>query len=131
MKQFLLAAVFAAAAAPALAADPVWGMWQTQVDDGAFAFVELKGCADPAKTCGWEMRSFHADGSEYRSEFIGKQLVIDMANIGGGKYKGKVWRPSNGKTYIGKMKLKGDSLDLVGCVLGGLFCASQTWTRVK
>jgi len=130
MKKLLIAAVALLVAAPAFAADPVWGIWKTEVDDGAYAYVEMKGC-NGGKTCGWEIRSFHDNGEEYQSEFIGTVLVIDMENKGGGAYKGSVFRPSNGKTYIGKMELNGNSLQLDGCVLGGLFCAGQIWTRVE
>ena len=48
-----------------------------------------------------------------------------------GSYRGNVWRPSNDKTYTGKMELDGNTLLLAGCVLGGLICADQTWTRIE
>ncbi len=37
---------------------------------------------------------------------------------------------SNGKTYAGKGTLSGDTLKMKGCVLGGLICESQTWSRL-
>lgn len=129
MTKTLIAALFALAATPALAADPVWGLWKTQVDDGSYAYVDMKAC-NGGNTCGWISRTFDATG-EYQSENLGKVMVIDMVNIGEGRYEGNVWRPSNDKTYIGKMELSGNTLDLAGCVLGGLACKSQTWTRVQ
>ncbi len=75
-------------------------------------------------------RTFNS-GGEYNSENKGKTLVINMAAQGGGKYKGKVWRPSNDKIYIGKMQLNGNSLKLQGCVAGGLLCSSQSWSRIQ
>jgi uncharacterized protein (DUF2147 family) len=54
-----------------------------------------------------------------------------MEPKGGGKYEGKVWRPSNNKIYMGKMTLSGNKLKLQGCVAGGLLCSSQNWTRVN
>jgi uncharacterized protein (DUF2147 family) len=129
MKKTLLAALIVLTAAPAFAADPVWGLWKTEVDDGSYAYVDMKGC-NGGKTCGWIARTFDSTG-EYQSENLGKVMVIDMENTGGGHYKGNVWRPSNDKTYIGKMDLNGNMLSLSGCVLGGLFCAAQTWTRVQ
>lgn len=115
-------------AAGAAQADPVHGTWQTQPDDGAYAHVQMAPCG--ANTCGVIARTFNASG-EYQSENVGKTLVIDMAAEGGGKYKGQVWRPSNDKVYIGRMQLNGDSLDLRGCVAGGLLCSKQVWSRVK
>jgi len=127
MKQLMLAALLALA--PSLAqADPAHGMWQTEVDDGAYAYVEMGPCSG-GKTCGWIRRTFD-DTGEYQSENIGKVLVINMENVGGGKYKGSVWRPSNDKTYIGKMELDGSTLFLSGCVAGGLLCSKQTWSRL-
>ena len=80
--------------------------------------------------CGTIQRTFNASG-EYKSENIGKQLVIDMKPDGSGKYAGKVWRPSNNKIYIGKMTVAGNSLKLSGCVAGGLLCSKQDWQRVQ
>jgi uncharacterized protein (DUF2147 family) len=130
MKKTLLTALIALVPAlPAFAADPVWGMWKTQVDDGAYAYVEMSGC-NGGKTCGWIRRTFD-DSGEYESENIGKVLVIDMENTGSGNYEGSVWRPANDKVYVGKMELNGNTLALDGCVLGGLICKSQTWSRVQ
>ena len=130
MKKLALAALAAISmAAPAFASDPIWGIWQTEVDDGSYALVDMKGCND-GKTCGWIARTFDSNG-EYQSENIGKVMVINMVAQGNGRYEGNVWRPSNDKTYIGKMELNGNTLTLKGCVAGGLFCAAQTWTRVQ
>lgn len=127
MKHILLAA--ALAVAPALAwADPIEGIWQTQPDDGAMAHVRIAPCG-PA-FCGTIVKSFR-DGKPYDSPNTGRQIVIDMVPKGGGSYAGKVWRPSNGKTYTGKIALQGDAMKLSGCVLGGLVCAGQNWTRVR
>lgn len=115
-------------ATPALAADPLEGLWQTQPDDGAFAFVQIAPCG--AALCGTMVRSFNADG-EYKSQNLGRQLVIDMMPAGNNRYKGQVWRPSNDKIYIGRITLSGDRLKMKGCVAGGLICASQSWTRVQ
>lgn len=129
MKQLALAAtVLLGTALPALA-DPAWGMWKTEVDDGSYAYVEMAGCSD-GKTCGWIRQTFDANG-EYQSPNLGKVMVINMENQGDGSYRGNVWRPSNDKTYTGKMELNGNTLSLAGCVAGGLLCKSQTWTRLE
>lgn len=111
-----------------VAADPLEGLWQTEADDGAFAHVDIAPCGP--NFCGKIARSFK-EGAEYASPNQGKTLVIDMAAQGGGKYKGKVWRPSNDKIYMGKISLEGDSMQLSGCVAGGLLCSKQTWSRVQ
>ena len=83
-----------------------------------------------ASICGTIVKTF-LDGAEYASPNLGKKLVREMTASGDGKYAGKVWRPSNGKIYIGKMRVSGNSLKLSGCVAGGLICSKQTWSRLK
>ncbi|QFT59314.1 hypothetical protein FIU94_10805 [Sulfitobacter sp. THAF37] len=129
MTKLMMASLLAfGLAGAAQAADPAVGTWQTQVDDGAYAHVKMSPCG--AAVCGTIARTFN-DSGEYKSPNLGKTLVIDMTPEGGGKYAGKVWRPSNGKIYIGKMTVSGNTLRLSGCVAGGLICSKQTWQRVK
>ncbi len=127
MKKRAMSLVLALGLAVPAAADPVEGLWQTEVDDGRYAYIDMKPCG--ADLCGYIARTFDGSG-EYQSENLGKKLVIDMVPSGGGHYSGQVWRPSNDKIYIGKMDLSGDMLRLRGCVAGGLLCSSQQWRRV-
>ncbi|MCL3882303.1 DUF2147 domain-containing protein [Marivita sp. GX14005] len=127
MKWMTMAAGLTIAASGALA-DPAHGTWQTEVDDGNYAHIRMVPCGE--MVCGVIARSFNAQG-EFASPNTGKTLVINMVPQGGGKYEGRVWRPSNDKIYMGKMQLRGDTLDLSGCVAGGLLCSKQTWSRVK
>lgn len=128
MKTIALAAVLALFGAAA-SADPLEGVWQTEVDDGAYAHITIKPCA--AAFCGKITKTYKEDGSEYDSENKGKTIVIDMVPQGEGYYEGSVFRPSNGKTYYGTIELNGNKLRLSGCVAGGLICAKQNWSRVK
>ena len=121
------AALAVLTATQAFAADPVEGIWKTQVDDGAYAYVKIAPCG--AKFCGVISRTFNSSG-EYKSANIGKQLVWDMQAKGGGSYKnGQIWQPSTGKVYKSKMALGGNTLKVSGCV--GPICKKQTWSRVK
>ncbi|SFP71087.1 DUF2147 domain-containing protein [Tranquillimonas alkanivorans] len=129
MKKYLAAACAAIALAGPAAADPAEGMWQTEPDDGAYAHVKMVPCGE-GQVCGVIARTFNASG-EYQSPNLGKTLVIGMTPEGNGHYKGRVWRPSNGKIYHGKMDLSGDRLELRGCIAGGLLCSSQDWVRLQ
>ncbi len=111
-----------------MAADPAVGLWKTQPDDGAYAYVKIDPCG--AAVCGKIQRTFKG-ADEYNSENIGKTLVIDMKPDGQGNYAGQVWRPSNQKIYTGKMSVSGNTLNLSGCVAGGLLCSKQTWSRLQ
>jgi uncharacterized protein (DUF2147 family) len=130
MKKLLPAALLALAPAlPASAADPIRGMWATQPDNGEFAHVEMGPCAE-GKTCGWIRQTFTAEG-EHPNDTIGEMLVIDMAETGSGRFEGRIKDPTNGRVYLSKIEMDGDRLYLKGCVLGGLICQTQTWTRVE
>lgn len=127
MRKYLLAAALALGASAAFA-DPIEGLWQTQPDEGSFAYVAIAPCG--GAFCGSITRTFR-DKTEYQSPSIGRQIVIDMAPSGGGNYSGKVWRPANDRIYTGKASVSGDQMSLSGCVAGGLLCKSQTWVRVR
>ena len=127
MKKLMLAAAFALGATAA-AADPIEGLWQTQADEGAFAFVQISPCG--GAFCGTITRTFKGK-EEYQSPNIGKQIVIDMVAQGGGSYSGKVLRPADNKIYNGKADVSGNSMKLAGCVAGGLICKSQSWTKLQ
>lgn len=116
------------ASGAALAADPIEGLWQTQADEGAFAFVQIKPCG-PA-FCGTIVKTFKGK-DEYASPNLGKQIVTGMTPDGSGGYKGKVLRPANNKIYNGKASIDGKTMKLSGCVAGGLICKSQSWTKLK
>ncbi len=127
MKRILAAAVGVISMAGAVWADPAEGVWKTQVDDGAYAYVQMTPCG--AALCGTISRTFNGSG-EYKSANIGKKLVWDMQPAGEGAYKsGKIWQPSTGKTYKSKMALSGNTLKVSGCV--GPICKKQTWSRIK
>lgn len=126
MKKTLIAALVLAAGAAA--ADPIEGVWKTEPDDGSYAHVTIAPCG--GAFCGTISRTFKG-GSEYKSPTIGKKIIRNMTAAGGGKYNGKVWRPSNDKVYIGKAQVSGKKMKLSGCVAGGLICAKQNWTKIN
>lgn len=128
MRNVLILAGAGLFATGAALADPALGVWKTEVDDGAYAHVQISPCGE--NVCGTIMKSFNEDG-EYTSPNKGKQIVRAMRPKGNGAYEGEVWRPANDKIYIGKMQVSGKNLTLKGCVAGGLFCASQKWTKVN
>ncbi|MBN2906833.1 MAG: DUF2147 domain-containing protein [Rhodobacteraceae bacterium] len=119
-----------ALASPALAADPVEGVWQTSPDDnGHFGHIQIAPCRP--RLCGTLVRAYDQKGKPMASANVGKRIVWDMAPLGEGKYgRGKVWAPDRDKTYNSKMQLAGDRLAISGCVLG--ICRDGgTWRRVK
>lgn len=127
MRKLIIAAALAVAGT-AVAADPIEGVWQTQPDEGSFAYVTIAPCG--GGFCGTISRTFK-DGAEYKSPNIGRQIVRNMSAQGGGNYSGQVWRPANDKIYSGKASVSGNRMSLSGCVAGGLICKSQTWAKIQ
>jgi uncharacterized protein (DUF2147 family) len=127
MQKTLLAIATLALSAGMALADPVLGVWKTQVDDGAYAHVKIADCG--GAICGTIVRTFNS-GGEYKSANLGKKLVWDMKSSGGGKYAGgKIWQPSTDKVFKSKMNLSGNTLKVSGCV--GPICKKQTWSRAN
>lgn len=62
-----------------------------------------------------------------------RRLAISLAAVlwAGAAGTGMAWAADRDKTYASTMTLSGDTLAVAGCVLGGLICRSQAWTRVK
>lgn len=128
MKKYAIAAALGAMLAGPALADPVHGVWKTEVDDGNYALVKFSDCG--AALCGVISGAYAADGSKVASDNVGKQLVWGMTASGGGKYAGgTIWQPSTGKKFKSKMTLSGNTLKVAGCV--GPICKKQTWSRVK
>jgi uncharacterized protein (DUF2147 family) len=61
----------------------------------------------------------------------GKVIMCGAKSQGDGSYKGSLTSTEDGQTYTGIVTMSGSSLQLSGCVLGGLICKDETWSRVK
>ncbi len=113
----------------AMAADPLEGMWRTAADDnGNSGLIKVAPCG--AKLCGTLVKAYDSNGKEMASNNIGRQIISETANNGGGKYSGKVYSPDRNKTYKSKLVLSGNSLNVSGCVLG-ICRKGGTWKKVK
>jgi uncharacterized protein (DUF2147 family) len=131
----------ALAIAPAFAADAL-GTWYTADKDSQVriancgaaicgTLVWLKEPNDPA-TGRPKTDKNNADAGKQNRPLLGVQIVLGMKPSGANVWSGDVYNAQDGKTYSGSFTLTGASTaELKGCVLGGLICKSQTWTRAK
>ena len=135
----LLAADGAVTAAHA--ADPS-GIWYTQgqqaqvrigrcAEDFCGTIIALKDPIDPA-TGKPQTDTENEDATKRNRPVIGLQVVIGMKPTGTNKWSGQFYSPEEGKTVSGNLILKeANTLTVEGCLLGGLLCRSETWTRAK
>lgn len=113
MKRLILALALLGSATTWAAADPIEGSWRTQA-----------GSTAAIANCGGGFCITLKSG-KYAGKMIGK-----LSPAGGESYSGSITDPETDKTYSGKARISGASMKLSGCVLGGLICKSQTWTKL-
>ena len=128
-----LASAFLAVPAVAQTADPS-GVWQSETGDTR---VRIARCGDAY--CGTiiavrgETKDVNNPNEALRSRnLVGVRMIDEIRPVQGGGFQGQLYNFRDGRTYSGKMNLKSASaLELSGCVLGGLICRSQTWTKAN
>jgi len=125
--------VSSALAVQAQTADPS-GTWTSESGETR---VRIARCG--AAYCGTitavkgETRDVNNPDEAMRSRnLVGVRMIDNIQPTSDGGFQGSLYNYRDGKTYTGKMRLKSPSaLELSGCVMGGLICRSQTWTKVN
>ncbi|MFL4998605.1 MAG: DUF2147 domain-containing protein [Microvirga sp.] len=134
MKQAILAAFgLALLGLPAQAQSPdPSGTWLTQSGDTR---VRIAKCG--TALCGiivsstYQKDTNNPDPNLRERSMVGVQMISDIRPSSDG-FSGQLYNPQDGKTYTGKLKVMSpNTLQLSGCVLGGLICRSQTWTKAN
>lgn len=98
--------------------------------------VRIAPCG--GNVCGtivWTKNTGAKDDNNPNAALKNRSLVgvnmIQMKPAGDKKWSGSLYNPQDGKTYSGTLTQNdANSLSLSGCV-AGIFCKSQTWTRVN
>lgn len=136
----LTAAILTLGMADGRAAEPT-GTWSTEEGRSRVrispcgsalcgTIVSLKEPNDP-ETGKPKLDKNNADAGKRSRPLIGVPIVLGMKKSGD-KWQGQVYNATDGKTYSGGLTMNGDnSLKLEGCVLGGMICKAQTWTRAN
>jgi uncharacterized protein (DUF2147 family) len=128
--------------APAHAADP-FGTWFTAEGKSQVRIVNCGGALcgsliwlkepnDP-DTGKPKLDKHNTDASKQSRPVLGIPIVLDMKpSSTPNKWDGDVYNAEDGRTYSGSFTMTGaNTAELKGCVLGGLICKSQTWTRAN
>ena len=107
-----VAAAVTLSAGVAYASEPIEGTWLRPSTKTLVKFAPCGG-----GYCGTVM------SGEHKGKSIGKM------SGSGGSYKGSITDLGAKKTYTGKASVSGNSMKLSGCVLGGLVCKGENWSR--
>lgn len=119
--------------------DPA-GIWLTQHGD---ARIQVSRCGagicgrivwlrDPidAKTNKPQVDDKNPNPALQQRPILGLSLLIGMKPSGPSKWSGQIYNADDGKTYIAHVTAKdNDTLDVTGCIAGGMLCGGETWTR--
>lgn len=111
---------------------PVLGTWS---NPKATLAVRTAPCAAGGRLCGaivWAGAKAVADAKEAGvTQLVGTQLLQGYRQVGAGSWSGRVFIPDMGRSFSSRIRqTRPDELTISGCLIGGLFCRSQTWRRV-
>lgn len=115
----------------AAAADRSFGVWRNPSNS---VHVRAQPCGE--RMCGvvvWASDKAKADARRGGTDMlVGAALFRDFTLDKPGKWRGKVFVPDIAKTFSGTVTvIDNDTLEGKGCLLGGIGCKSQTWTRLS
>jgi uncharacterized protein (DUF2147 family) len=100
-------------------------------EDFCGTIIALKDPIDPA-TGKPQADTENEDTTKRNRPVMGLQVLTGMKPGGADKWSGRLYSPEDGKTVGGDLTLKdANTLIVQGCLLGGLLCRAETWTRAK
>ena len=125
----LMAVGSAVAAAQAPAQSPMYGVWLNHKGN---VKVETKPCGQ--YMCGtvvWASADALKEARDSGTDnLVGLQLMRQYHPSANGEWEGSVFVPDLKRTFYSRLyRLSDDKIRISGCVLGGLICKYQTWTR--
>jgi uncharacterized protein (DUF2147 family) len=108
------------------------GVWATEANDsGGHLEITIAPCAsDAKKTCGIITNAITPSGPDAEYKNLGKLMIDGMTSKDGVHYSGgTIWDPEKDKIYKSKLEVKGNDLDVEGCI--SFVCIGEDWKRVK
>lgn len=118
----------------ALAAEPI-GEWRVASGDADIRIDDCDGAL--WGVIAWEKEpggvdSNNPDPAQRTRPVLGMPVLLSMRPTKPGLWEGEVYNAENGKTYASRMSLTSpDVLRIEGCVVFGIICGGENWTRVK
>ena len=123
----LLAALLIAAPASAQALEGQWTNYKKNV------VVQVERCG--AAYCGRVVQASAKAREKARRggtpNLVGTQILTGLKPIGDGRYRGRAFVPKRNIHATATVRQLGNNvMQVSGCVLGGLLCDNERWTRV-
>lgn len=117
-----------AAAQPARSPDGLW------LNPHGSVAVRTGACGD--SICGWVVWASDAAQRDARESgidrLVGTELLEDYRPSGPARWSGTVFVPDMGRHFSSEIDaLSPAQLKIKGCILGGLICKSQVWSRIE
>jgi uncharacterized protein (DUF2147 family) len=130
MKQFSLSLALLSMASAANAV-PIEGRWQNPKDS---VIIDVAPCG-VATWCGkvsWASPKAKADARKGGTErLVGMRLLTGLKPDGQGGWRGRAYLPKRNMHANAMIRtVAGDTMVVKGCLIGGMICKEQRWTRV-
>ena len=125
-----IAAMTLASAPASASAQAIEGQWTNYKKN---VVVQVERCG--AAYCGRVVQASAKAQEKARKggtpQLVGTQILTGLKPIGGGKFRGKAFVPKRNIHATATVRQLGDDvMQVQGCVLGGLLCDNEKWTRV-
>ena len=119
----------ALAATPA-SAQAIEGQWTNYKKN---VVVQVERCG--AAYCGRVVEASEKAKAKARKggtpNLVGTQILTGLKPIGNGRFRGRAFVPKRNIHATATVRQVGDNvMQVQGCVLGGLLCDNERWTRV-
>lgn len=123
----LLASMLLAAPASAQALEGQWTNYKKNV------VVQVERCGNAY--CGRVVQASEKAKAKARKggtpNLIGTQILTGLRPLGDGRFRGQAFVPKrNLRATATVQQISDDVMQVQGCVLGGLLCDKERWTRV-
>lgn len=131
MKSKLILAAFLLSAAPALAsAQAIEGQW-TNYKKNVIVQVERCGGAYCGRVVQASAKAQEKARKGGTPRLIGTQILTGLKPTGDGQFRGRAFVPKRNIHATATVRQLNDNvMQVQGCVLGGLLCDNEKWTRV-
>ena len=130
MRKYVFAiAAMALASSPAFA-QAIEGQW---TNPKRTVVVQVERCG--AAYCGTVVKATEKAKAKARkggtANLVGTQILSGLKPIGNGRFRGRAFVPKRNTHATATVRQLGDdAMQVQGCILGGLLCDNERWTRV-